>query len=158
VDANPFEMLRPVSGGYAALPVEAAFNWRDCAAHAEPGEWYLVAFRSVHREAADEARLRAYDHRAYQEAQRSRGFVHYFRGPLTERRQCLSFCVWDAREHAREAARGPAHLEAMALLGEMYESYVLELFSLRREPGADTFAFEPFDRAHDSPVRVSVRG
>ena len=38
---------QPVSDRYAHLPVELAFTWADCLDSVGPGEWYMVAFRSV---------------------------------------------------------------------------------------------------------------
>ena len=50
-----FAQLGPVSDRYAMLPVAEAFTWEACAADVEPGEWYMVAFRSIRRTDADEA-------------------------------------------------------------------------------------------------------
>ena len=78
-----FDRLLPVSDRYAGLPVAEAFTWDACADEVEPGEWYMVAFRSTRRPDADEARLRAYDDWAHAEAMEASGFVHYFKGPTT---------------------------------------------------------------------------
>jgi hypothetical protein len=142
-----FESIAPVSANYAALPVRDAYTWAECAPRVGPGSWYLVAFRSILRESADEARLWEYDHRAYDEASRSPGFVHYVRGLPTARRECLSFCLWKSRDQAREASRLPAHLEAIGLVQEMYERYVLEFLRVGKRSRATGFEFEQFDRA-----------
>ena len=141
-----FTRIAPRSSSYAAQPIDEAFNWSDCAADAEPGEWYLVAFRSVRRETADDARLDLYDRRALQEAKRFPGFMVYFKGTPNDRRECLSFCLWESREHARAAARGAAHVEAIALVREMYEVYALEFLTVRKRAGAAALEFEPFER------------
>lgn len=142
---GPFARLAPVSATYAGSPVADAFDWADIFEEVEAGEWYLVAFRSVLRASADLDRLWEFDHRAFEEASRAAGFVHYFKGPPTLRRECLSFCLWDSRQHAREAARGPAHLEAIGLISEMYDSYVLEFLRLTKRPGASGFELEAYD-------------
>jgi hypothetical protein len=138
--------IEPVSESYATAPVAEAFNWDECAEGVDAGEWYLVAFRSVLRESADRDRLWESDRRAHEEAARASGFIHYFKGPPNDRRECLSFCVWESREHARAAARGTAHLEAVELIHEMYESYVLEFLQITKGPGVTGFRFEAYDR------------
>lgn len=136
--------LAPVSDRYAALPVAAAFNWRDATTGLSEGEWYLVAFRSIRRADANEARLTAFDDLAHAEAAAAPGFVHYFKGPAAADRSCLSFCLWESRADAREAAGRPAHVRAVSVIAEMYEQYTLEFHRVTK--GADgTLAFEPYD-------------
>ena len=137
--------LQPVSERYATASVADAFTWDDAAGDLGIGEWYLVAFRSVRRQDADEARLAAFDEAAHQEAAGSPGFVHYFKGPRATDGSCLSFCLWTSRAHARAAAGQPAHLEAVSLLHEMYESYTLEFQRVTRIAGG-RLTFEAYDR------------
>ena len=142
MDALP--RLAPVSGAYASLPVADAFTWADGAAELTEGEWYLVAFRSIRAEGADEARLDEYDERAHLEAAASPGFIHYLKGPRSADGSCMSFCLWQSRADARAAAGKPDHLRAVSLLAEMYESYELEYHTVRREAGGPlTFAPYP---------------
>jgi hypothetical protein len=141
----PFELLEPTCPDYARLPVAAAFTWADCVTTADTGEWYLVAFRSILRDSADLDRLREYDDRAHAEAQSSRGFVHYFKGPANDRGECLSFCLWTSRAHARAAADRPAHLEAVTIARGTYERYTLEFLRLIKRAGVAEFEFLPFD-------------
>lgn len=145
IATGTFDALMPAAADYAVLPLPEAFTWSECAPAIEAGEWYLVAFRSIHRADADEETLAAYDLRAAEEAAQAPGFVHYFRGPVTSTRSCLSFCIWDSREHARTASRGPRHIEAIALVEQMYESYELEFHRLIKRQGADRLEFEPYD-------------
>jgi len=153
----PFERLEPTCPDYARLPVASAFTWADCATVADMGEWYLVAFRSTLRESADRDRLRDYDDRAHDEAKSARGFVHYFKGPANDRGECLSFCLWTSRAHARAAAGGPAHLEAVTIARGTYERYTLEFLRLIKRPGAAAFEFQPFDEPSPSvPRRQSL--
>lgn len=148
--------LEPVSERYATEPVADAFTWDEAATDLGNGEWYLVAFRSVRRDDADEARLSEFDELAHQEAAGSPGFVHYFKGPRAADGSCLSFCLWDSRAHARAAASQPAHLRAVSLLHEMYESYTLEFQRVTRRAG-ERLMFEPYD-APDRPQHVHVSG
>jgi hypothetical protein len=139
-----FDRLAPVSDRYASLPVAEAFTWEACSTEVDPGEWYMVAFRSVHRHDADEARLTAYDDWAHEEAMRAPGFVHYFKGPTASDGTCMSFCLWDSRAEARAAAGQQRHAAAAALAHEMYERYELEFHRVRRTEHG--FAFEDYDR------------
>lgn len=144
-----FDRLVPVSDRYATLSVADAFTWPDCAADVDPGEWYMVAFRSTRQPDADEVRLTAYDDWAHAEAMGAPGFVHYFKGPTTSDGRCMSFCLWDSRAEARAAAGRPTHTEAAALTHEAYAEYTLEFHRVRRLEGDAGFTFEPYD-----PVRA----
>ncbi len=141
MDALP--RLAPISTDYASLPVADAFNWSDGATELGDGEWYLVAFRSVRRPGADEERLATFDELAHQEAAGATGFVHYLKGPSAADGSCMSFCLWQSRDDARAAARGPAHVRAVSLLEEMYATYTLEFLHVRREAGGP-LTFEPY--------------
>jgi len=141
-----FEALAPVSDRYASLPVGLAFTWSDCLDSVAPGQWYMVAFRSVRRPDADEARLRLYDDWAHDEAMTAKGFVHYFKGPAAGDGTCLSFCLWSDRAAARAAAGGPRHAEAASLALEMYARYDLEFLRVTKRAGRP-FTFEPYDAA-----------
>ena len=136
--------LEPASEAYATLPVAEAFDWADVARQLGDGEWYLVAFRSIRRAGADELRLAAFDDAAHHEAASSPGFVHYFKGPAARDGSCLSFCMWTSRAEARAAAGQPAHVAAVSILGEMYETYTLEFLRVTGRAGA-SLQFEPYD-------------
>ena len=151
---DAFRHLAPVSDGYARLPVADAFTWSDCSDAVEAGEWYLVAFRSVRRASADEARLTAYDDRAHAEATTCPGFVHYTKGPTADDGSCLSFCLWTTRHDARAAAGKPAHAEAALIVHEMYESYRLEFLRVWKAGPDEALQFEPFDQP--APVDDTV--
>lgn len=141
-----FEGIAPVSHEYAHLPVAEAFDWAACENDVEPGEWYMVAFRSLRRPGVDEARLRAYDDWAHAEAEHAKGFVHYFKGPTCSDGRCMSFCLWDSRAEARAAASAPAHADAVAVTHESYAEYSLEFHRVARLPEGG-FSFEPYDSA-----------
>ena len=147
-----FDRLVPVSDRYASLPVAEAFDWAACAGEVEPGEWYMVAFRSIRRPGVDEARLTGHDHWAHAEATGAPGFVHYFKGPTTTDDRCMSFCLWDSRAEARAAAGRPAHTEAAALTHESYAEYSLEFHRVRRLDGDGGFSFEPYDAIAGIPA------
>ncbi|MDT4947170.1 MAG: hypothetical protein QOH14_3903 [Pseudonocardiales bacterium] len=137
--------LMPTAEAYARLPLADAFNWSDCEAAIERGEWYMVAFRSTIRPDADTERLREYDDFAHVEASGSPGFVHYYKGPLAGDGTCLSFCLWTSRADARAASRLPAHLEAVALIAETYAEYTLEFISMCKADAGAAITFAPYD-------------
>jgi hypothetical protein len=143
---DSLESLQPVSASYATLPVAHAFDWQRASAELDVGEWYLVAFRSIRRDGADEERLTALDTAAHREAAGAPGFVHYFKGPKAEDGSCLSFCLWASRGDARSAAGLPAHREAVTVLDEMYASYTLEFQRVARPTPDAPLTFEPYDR------------
>lgn len=145
--------LTPVSERYATLPVADAFDWLDVGTQLADGEWYLVVFRSIRKEGADETRLTMYDERAHLEAAAAPGFVHYFKGPAAGDGSCLSFCLWTSRAEARAAAGRPDHVEAVSLLNEMYEAYTLEFLRVSVHDRAISFA--PYD-APLPPVAAPV--
>jgi hypothetical protein len=141
-----FDRLGPVSDRYAILPVADAFTWDACEADVAPGEWYMVAFRSIRRDGVDEERLTSHDDWAHAEAMDAPGFVHYFKGPTQLDGRCMSFCLWDSRAEARDAASRPAHLKAAALTHESYAEYTLEFHRVvRLDDGG--FTFEIYDES-----------
>ena len=146
-----FDRLTPASDEYASLSVEQAFTWSACADTVPPGEWYMVAFRSIRRADADEARLGKHDDWAHAEAMTAPGFVHYFKGPTSGDGSCMSFCLWVDRATARAAAGRPRHAEAATLAHEMYARYDLEFHRVTKRAGGP-FLFEPFDLLPPSPV------
>ena len=152
-----FQRLAPVSDRYATMPVPNAFTWDACLADVDPGEWYMVAFRSTRRAGADEAKLTAYDDWAHTEAMEAPGFVHYFKGPANDRGECLSFCLWRSRADARAASARPAHVAAAALTVESYAHFRLEFHRVRRLAGAG-FTFEPYDQDVARPLVEGGRG
>ena len=146
VSRPSFGALAPVPGPYATMPIAEAFDWAACAEGADGGEWYLVCFRSVRHPDADENLLRALDDMAHLEASAAPGFVFYFKGQTTERGECLSFCLWDSRAEARAASGRPAHAVASAVVHQMYASYRLEFYRVRKPAGSRHFEFKPYDR------------
>jgi hypothetical protein len=142
---DALDQLVPTTEAYARLPLADAFNWADCASTIEPGEWYLVAFRSTIRQAAAVDRLRKYDDLAHAEASGAPGFVHYYKGPLAGDGSCLSFCLWTSRADARTASRQPAHLEAVSLIAETYAEYTLEFINMSKPSVGDEISFAPYD-------------
>ena len=137
------EDLRPIREDYAIAPILESFNWAECLASADGADWYMVAFRSVRNQHADDRLLYELDARAHEEAISHTGLVHYFGGELDAERRCLSFCVWEDRERAAGAAALPKHRDAIGAAVTMYESYVLERYRITASGG--TVAIEEIE-------------
>lgn len=150
---DALSLLAPVAVDYASRPIAEAFNWPEVATDLGDGDWYLVAFRSIRKANADEARLNEFDERAHLEASAAPGYVHYFKGPAALDGSCLSFCLWQTRADARAAAGRPDHVRAVSLIDEMYEQYTLEFHRVTRHAGG-ALSFEPYDRVAATAVPV----
>jgi hypothetical protein len=133
---HAFHQLRAIAPDYATMPILDGFNWSECLGEIEQGQWYLVVFRSVRREAADEHVLTEFDDGAYAEALSAAGFLFYFKGQLGDRRECLSLCLWDTQHDAKAALRLPRHQTAVSVVAQMYESYALERYILTKNVGS----------------------
>ncbi len=127
--------LSPIHPDYATLPIQHAFNWTSCLSGVPFDRLYLVVFRSVRRAAADLDLLREHDDLAYADALEAGGLLYYFKGEINERRECLSFCLWESREQAWRASDRASHAAAMRITAQMYESYKLERYDVMRIAG-----------------------
>ena len=152
---NPFEDLSPTGPAYARLPLLQAFNWEECLADQAPRQWYVVAFRSIRSATADPAYLKLLDDLAYEEAMREPGLLLYFRGTLTEQRECLSICVWDNQDKAQAATRLSAHQAAADITDDMYDVFELERWHLiKHESRSTRWNFGP---RHGRPAHLLHR-
>lgn len=150
-----FRGLGPVHRDYMRLPIGEGFDWAGRLRSVPVGRLYLVVFRSVRRASADLDALKRYDDMAYAEALGAGGLLHYFKGEANEQRECLSFCLWESREHALKATGLSSHRAAAAVWTEMYESYELERYYLRKSgaPGDEAIVFERLARITPADAR-----
>jgi hypothetical protein len=139
LDEGILHGLRPIREDHAVAPILDSFNWSECLRGVDEVDWYVVAFRSVRAANADDALLYELDERAHEEAISHTGLLHYFGGELDAGRRCLSFCVWEDRTRAVEAAGLPRHREAIDAAVRMYHSYVLERYRLTVRDGNVAF-------------------
>jgi hypothetical protein len=51
---------------------------------------------------------------------------------MNERRECLSFCLWESKEQARRASSGLLHRAASGIVAMMYQSHILKRFELMK--------------------------
>jgi hypothetical protein len=125
------QRISPRHPDYATLPIEDGFDLSSLSCcYFE--RLYLVVFRSVWQPETDLDLLREHDDRAFEEALMSGGLLRYFKGHANERGECLSFCLWETREQARQAAGAPSHRSAAGISVQMYLSYVLERYWLKK--------------------------
>ena len=141
--------ISPIHSDYATRPIQDGFSWSSSLAGCRFDRLYLVVFRSVRRPTADLDLLREHDDRAYAEAIESGGLLRYFKGHANERRECLSFCLWESREHAIKAAGATSHRSAADISARMYESYVLDRYWLKKVFTArgEKLVFKPIQAA-----------
>ena len=130
--------ISPKHPDYATRPIQTGFDW-SALYGCSFDQLYLVVFRSVRRPDADLALLREHDDRAYEEALRSGGLLRYFKGHANEQGECLSFCLWETNEQAREAASAASHKSAAEITARMYLSYVLDRYWLKQAGGELVF-------------------
>ena len=142
------QQITPVYQDYATRPIQDGFSWASSLAGCAFERLYLVVFRSVRLANADLDLLREHDDRAYAEALESGGLLRYFKGEANERGECLSFCLWETREQAMEAAGAASHRSAADISVLMYESFVLERYWLKQvlSTRGDRLLFEPIQR------------
>jgi len=132
--------ISPRHQDYATLPMEDGFDWSSLS-YCSFEQLYLVVFRSLRRPDVDLDLLREHDDRAYEEAKEIGGLLRYFKGHANERGECLSFCLWETREQAREAAGAASHRSAVGVTAQMYLSYSLERYWMRKV--GENLVFEP---------------
>src|SRR5215208_3624815 len=125
------QQISPRHPDYATLSIEDGFEWASLSCCLFE-RLYLVAFRSVWRPEADLDLLREHDDRAYEEALVSGGLLRYFKGQANERGECLSFCLWETREQARNAAGATSHRSAARVTAQMYSSYMLDRYWVKK--------------------------
>ena len=124
------QQITPRHPDYATLPIEDGFDW-SFLTRCYFDRLYLVVFRSVWQPEADLDLLREHDDRAFEEALGSGGLLRYFKGHSNERGECLSFCLWETREQARQAADAATHRSAAGVSAQMYLSFLLERYWLK---------------------------
>ncbi len=141
------QRISPLNPDYATRPVEDGFDWSSSLLGCDFDRLYLVVFRSVRQPTADLDLLREHDDRAYAEALESGGLLRYFKGQANERRECLSFCLWETREQALKAAAAGSHRSAAGISVDMYESYLLDRYWLKKVVTAwgERLVFEPVE-------------
>src|SRR5215208_3546273 len=133
------QQISPRHPDYATLSIEDAFDWSSLSCCLLE-RLYLVVFRSLWQPEADLDLLREHDDRAFEEAIASGGLLRYFKGNANERGECLSFCLWETREQARQAASAASHRSATGITAQTYLSYSLKRYWIKKE--AEQLIFE----------------
>jgi hypothetical protein len=134
------QQISPRHPDYATLSIEDGFDWSSLSCCLIES-LYLVVFRSLRRPDVDLDLLGERDDRAYEEALESGGLIRYFKGQANEWGECLSFCLWETREQARQAADAASHRSAVGATAQMYHSYSLERYRIQKS--GKGLVFEP---------------
>jgi hypothetical protein len=139
------QQISPIYPDYATRPIQDGFSWSSSLLGCAFERLYLVVFRSVRRVSADLDLLREHDDRAYEKVLEPGGLLRYFKGEANVRGECLSFCLWETRRQAIEAAGTSSHRSAAAISVRMYESFVLDRYWLKKVVSArgERLIFEP---------------
>src|SRR5215211_9323163 len=139
------QQISPMYPDYAKRSIQDGFSWSSSLTDCTFERLYLVVFRSVRRPSADLDLLRKHDDRDYEQALESGGLLRYCTGEANEQRECLSFCLWETRRQAIEAAGAASHQSAADISVRMYESYVLDRYWLRKVVSVreERLIFEP---------------
>src|SRR5215212_12157495 len=139
------QQISPIYPDYATRPVQGGFSWSSSLLGCAFDRLYLVVFRSIRRPSVDLELLREHDDRAYEKALESGGLLRYFKGEANELGECLSFCLWETRRQAIEAAGATTHQSAADISVLMYESYVLDRYWLKKVVSrrGEELIFEP---------------
>ncbi|KAJ3277795.1 hypothetical protein HDU76_010172 [Blyttiomyces sp. JEL0837] len=111
-------------------------------AGADKYTWYIVAFRSTRKKNSNTDSLYSADKQAHIEATRNGGLLKYWYGEANANGDNLATCIWESREHALEATKGPLHRKAMALTASSFEKWRLERLSLRWVPETGDFVIK----------------
>ena len=150
VEHRACQRISPIYPDYVTLLIQDGFSWSSSLAGCAFERLYLGVFCSVRRPSADLELLREHDNRAYEKALDSGGLLRYFKGEANERGECergecLSFCLWETREQAIEAAGAASHRSAADISVRMYESYVLDRYWLKKivSGRGEALIFEP---------------
>jgi hypothetical protein len=125
------QRISPTHPDYATLPIEDGFDWSSLS-RCPFDSLYLTVFRSLRSPEADLDSLCEHDDRAFEEALISGGLLRYFKGQANEHGECLSFCLWETREQAIRAAGAPRHRSAAGISAQMYSSYILDRYWLKK--------------------------
>lgn len=96
--------------------------------HVKEG-YCLVVFESQRSLNADTIALTLADDSAHYAARETSGFKGYFKGPLTERNICRSFCIWEKVQDAIDGSNDPRHLAASSLVSaNTYDYYTVKRY------------------------------
>jgi hypothetical protein len=144
--------ISPLNPDYATLPMEEGYDFSTCLGGVHYDRLYLVVFCSVRRATVDPKFLKEHDDRAHEAALEAGGLLRYFKGEMNERRECLSFCLWESREQAVAAASSASHQTAAQLTAEMYQSYTLDRYVLTNDEAGRLI----FRRLEGAPPREDV--
>jgi len=140
---DPADALVAVEN-YALNPLpEAIKNWHSITPLLKPDHWYdATAFYSRRKpdlNSKNAKLLFEYNQRAFDAAKTKGGLILYYQGVLigNENKKtdpdlvlrfvpnCLSFCIWESLQTAKEGAKIPEHTKASEMVSLWYDGFAL---------------------------------
>ncbi|KAJ9092393.1 hypothetical protein QFC21_006895 [Naganishia friedmannii] len=150
------------ASAYVSL-IRQAFNWAllpPLPLHLA-GKYYGVLFRSTRhsqhiasstpsslvgeKKSNASSSLYAADREAHEEAVQSGGLLMYWYGEPDAQGNNVATCIWTGRDAARRASRLEKHKLAAGLAGQVYESYELVRYCVRKIEGETGVRIEAWD-------------
>jgi hypothetical protein len=144
---DPADALSSVDK-YALNPLpEAISNWHAIIPLLKKDHWYdITAFYSRRKDLNKENSklLFEFNQKAYDAANAKGGLVLYFQGVLIGKEHivtnpnlelsfvpnCLSFCIWETLEGAKEGAKIPAHKQAVQMTSLWFEGFAIKKYEV----------------------------
>jgi len=129
---------------YALLPLpDAITNWHAMVPLLQTDHWYDVTAFYSRRKAdlskKDSKLLYDYNHRAFEAAKTKGGLILYYQGVLLGKDNestdpnlelpfvpnCLSFCIWETLQKAKEGAKIPDHKKASQMTSLWFDGFAI---------------------------------
>jgi len=103
--------------------------------------FYIVEFRSKLKELdeTDNDLLYLLDRKSHVEANASGGLLKYWYGPGDADRRNMATCVWRSKQEAINGGRGPWHMQARGIVGQMYDMIAVKGLCLTIEDGVTSW-------------------
>lgn len=147
---DPADALNPAAY-YALKPLpDAILNWETIVSLLRLNQWHdVTAFYSrrklnVSKRVAEQ--LSSFNQNAFDAAKTKGGLILYFQGviladsnqtlsphlSLPFRPNCLSFCIWNTVQEAKEGANIPEHKRAAQMTALWYEGFSILKYRVKR--------------------------
>ncbi|MBX4201801.1 hypothetical protein KW803_02820 [Candidatus Saccharibacteria bacterium] len=126
---------------FAARPIEEVLDLQaiyktlyDAGRIKAGQEVYMVGFRSELGAGADTEKLGEADEEALEDAKKSPGYIDYGKGMVDDDGNCISFCIWQSVQAAKDATSGKAHSKAADMAPDSYKWHNLDFLMLSYTP------------------------
>jgi hypothetical protein len=145
---DPADVLNSVEN-YALYPLpDAIENWHGITPLLDKDHWYdITAFYS--RRKADLSKENAkllyeYNQKSFDAAKEKGGLILYYQGVLLSNNSesispdlalpfipnCMSFCIWNTLQEAKEGAKIPEHKKASQMTSLWFDGFMIEKYQV----------------------------